>query len=139
MPFRHGKNGVFKLGTAAAPTTLTDISSNCEEVSLPRKVDTSETTTFGAGAKTYVVGYPDATISVKGKWDAALDAALAAAVGFDTPLAFEHGPEGPATGRVRYSGLAFVTDYEPTTPVGDAVSFTASLQVTGPVARGTYT
>jgi hypothetical protein len=138
MAFRHGKNGVFKIGTLAAPTVVTDISTYCEEVSLPRKIDTAETTTFGAGAKTYVVGYPDATIAIKGKWDLALDSILAAVVGFDTALAFEHGPEGAIATRVKYTGFAFLTDYQVTTPVGDVVSFTASLQVTGPVVRALY-
>jgi hypothetical protein len=138
MAFRHGKNGVFKLGTFAVPGTVTDISTYCDEVSLPRKIDTAETTTFGAGAKTYVVGYPDATITLKGKWDSVLDAQLAAVIGFDTALAFEHGPESSTTGRVKYTGNCYLTDYQTTTPVGDVVSWTGTLQVTGAFVRGSY-
>lgn len=138
MAFRHGKSGVFKLGTAAVPATPTDISSYCEEVNFPRKSDTAETTTFGATAKTFVMGLSEGTFSVKGKWDATQDAQMAALVGFDTALAFEHGPEGSTAGRIKYTGNCFVTEYQSSTPVGDVVSWSASLQITGAVTRTTY-
>lgn len=42
-----------------------------QEVDLPTKIDTPETTTFGKGAKTVVPGIRDATFQVKGYFDAA--------------------------------------------------------------------
>lgn len=138
--FRHGKNASFKFGSAATPTTLVDRSDMFDEVGFPREVETAETTTFGVpgGAKTYIVGLSDATISGSGKFDNAGDTQIAALLGFDTPVSFEYGPEGTATGRVKYTGSFYVTSYEITASVGDVVAAKVEFQVTGPVVRGAF-
>lgn len=138
MAFRHGKNAIFKIDNTSA--ALQDISAYCDDLSLPRSIDTGETTTFGVsgGSKTYVVGLNDATIKVGGKWDSALDAIIAPTVGFDTPLNFNYGPEGSTTGRVKLTGTCILTSYEVSAPVGDVVTFSAEYQITGPVTRTTF-
>lgn len=139
MPtFRHGKSAVFKVGSAATPTTVVDISNTLDDVTFPRPVETGETTTFGNSAKTYVVGLTDGTISISGKFDATVDAQMAGILGFDTPVSFEYGPEGSTAGRVKYSGSAILTSYETASPVGDVVTISGEFQVTGAVTRGTW-
>jgi hypothetical protein len=138
MAFRHGKNASFKLDNSGG--TLTDISTYCDEVSLPRSIETAETTTFGVagGAKTYVTGLNDSTVSFGGTWDSTLDAHLAAVLGQEASLSFEYGPEGTASTRVKFTGEGIMTSYEVGSPVGDVVTFSAELQVTGAVTRSTF-
>lgn len=138
MPtFRHGKSAVFKIGTSGTPGTATDISNTVTEVSFPREIETAETTAFGSSAKTYIVGLSDATLSISGSFDATVDAQLAGLVGVDG-VAFEYGPEGSATGRIKYTGSCVLTSYETAASVGDLVTFSAEFQVSGAVTRGTY-
>ena len=139
MPtYRHGKNAVFKVDNSGG--TLTDISSALTDVSLPRSIETAETTTFGVtgGAKTYITGLNDATLSVSGRFDATVDAHLAGILGQDATVSFEYGPAGSTAGYVKFTGEAIMTKYDLSSPVGDVVSFSADFQVTGQITRGTY-
>lgn len=138
MAFRHGKNAVFKVDNSGG--TLTDISAYCDEVSLPRSIETAETTTFGVtgGSKTYVTGLNDATISVSGKFDSTVDAHLVGILGQEASVSFEYGPEGSTSTRIKFTGEAILTSYEVGSPVGDVVTFSAEFQCTGPITRGTY-
>jgi predicted secreted protein len=137
MPtFRHGKSTVFKVDNAAG--TLTDISNTLTDVSFPQSVETAETTSFGSSAKTYIVGLSDSTISVSGNFDATVDAHLAAILGQAATVSFEYGPEGSTAGQVKYTGEAILTSYEKSGAVGDVVTYSTELQVTGAVTRGTY-
>lgn len=137
MAFVHGKNAYFSLGSAGTETTKVDISAYLNEVGFPQTVETAETTVFGNDSKTYVVGLKDSTISLSGLHDPTVDNQLTGALGNATALDFLYSPEGNATGDVTYSGSAFLTSYEVSSPVGDVVTFSAELQVTGDVTRGT--
>ena len=57
MAFTHGKDSVFKLDNASG--SLTDISTYVNNVDFPATSDIAETTTLGAGSKTYIVGLKD--------------------------------------------------------------------------------
>ena len=137
MPtFRHGKSTVFKVDNSSG--TLTDISNTLTDVSFPQTVETAETTSFGSSAKTYIVGLSDSTVSVSGNFDATVDAHLAGILGQAATVSFEYGPEGSTAGQVKYTGEAILTSYEKSGAVGDVVTYSAELQVTGAVTRGTY-
>jgi hypothetical protein len=137
MPsFKHGKNTVFKLDNSGG--SLTDISNVLNNVDFPRETEILETTSFGSGYRTYVVGFQNATVSIEGTWDATVDAHLAGVLGQDATLSFEYGPEGSTTGAIKYTGEAYLTKYDTKGAVGEVVSFSAELQVSGAVTRGTY-
>jgi hypothetical protein len=137
MPtFRHGKNASFKVDNAAG--TLTDISTVLNEVTMPRSIETGETTSFGSGAKSYVSGLSDATISISGTYDATVDAHLTAIIGSADLLDFEYGPEGTTSTRVKFTGTCILTSYEVGSPVGDVVTFSAEFQVSGAITRGAF-
>ena len=135
MAFTHGKDSVFKLDNASG--SLTDISTYVNNVDFPESADVSETTTLGADNKTYIAGLKDATISLAGLWDATADAIFGAVVGQSATLSYEYSPEGTASGKIKYSGEAILTSYAISSPVGDAVGYSADLQVSGAVTRGT--
>ena len=136
MAFVHGKSAVFKLDDSGG--TLRDLSAYLEEVSMPRSIETAETTTFGSSAKSYITGLTDATISLTGKFDATADGYLAGVVGNAATLSFEYGPAGSTGGLIKYSGECIMTSYEVGATVGDAVTASVELQVTGAITRGTW-
>jgi predicted secreted protein len=136
MAFTHGKDSVFKLDNSGG--SLTDISTYVNNVDFPETADVSETTTLGADNKTYIAGLKDATISLSGLWDATADAIFGAVVGQSATLSYEYSPEGTASGKIKYTGEAILTSYAISSPVGDAVGYSADLQVSGAVTRGTH-
>ena len=136
MAFVHGKDSVFKLDNSSG--TLTDISSYVNNVDFPETADVSETTTLGADNKTYIAGLKDATISLSGLWDSTADAIFGAVVGQSATLSFEYSPEGTTGGNVKYEGEAILTSYAISSPVGDAVGYSADLQVSGAITRSTH-
>jgi len=138
MAFVHGKSAFFSLDDSGG--TVRDLSSFLNDVSMPRDIETAETTTFGVAgsAKTYIVGLTDATISISGLFDATSDGYLAGVVGGTSSLSFVYGPSGSTAGLTKYSGECFLTSYEVSSSVGDAVQASASLQVTGAITRGTF-
>lgn len=141
MAFVHGKGGVFKIDNAAG--TLQTLTAYLDQWSISQTVDTAETTTMGAEAKTYLSGASDATISVSGLYDSTAstgpDVVLAGLVGLETTSSFELGPEGGTSTKIKYSGECFLTGYEITVAAGDVSKFTADFQVTGAVTKGTFT
>ena len=136
MAFVHGKSSVFKLDNASG--SLTDISAFVNNVDFPETADVAETSVLGASNKTYIVGLKDATISLGGLFDATVDAILGAVVGQTATLSYEYSPEGTASGKIKYTGEAILTNYALSSPVGDVVAYSADLQCSGAVTRGTH-
>ena len=136
MAFVHGKNSVFKLDNASG--SLTDISAFVNNVDFPETADVAESSVLGSSNKTYLVGLRDASISITGIFDATVDAILGAVVGQTATLSYEYSPEGTASGKVKYTGEAILTNYALSSPVGDVVAYSADLQCSGAVTRGTH-
>ena len=136
MAFVHGKSSVFKLDNASG--SLTDISAFVNNVDFPETADVAETSVLGASNKTYIVGLKDATISLSGLFDATVDAILGAVVGQTATRSYEYSPEGTGSGKVKYTGEAILTNYALSSPVGDVVAYSADLQCSGAVTRGTH-
>ena len=121
-----------------ASGSLTDISAFVNNVDFPETADVAETSVLGASNKTYIVGLKDATISLSGLFDATADAIFGAVVGQTATLSFEYSPEGTASGKIKYTGECILTNYAMSSPVGDVVAYSADLQVSGAVTRGTH-
>jgi len=136
MSFVHGSRAVIQLGTAAAPTTPTDISMYVTSVSFPFEVETAEITALSATAKSYLAGLEDATISIEGKYHSTVDAHLNGIR--RVAVSFVYGPAGSTTGNPRYSGTCILTSYEVETGVDDAASFSCELQASGAITRGSF-
>jgi len=145
MAFTHGKSTVVRMDNAS--NALTAISAFLDEVQFPQSADSSETTTFGAGSKTFLAGLGDSKISLKGKFDGAVGVAVqdqmiaatfaAQQAGTLATVTFEYNPGGTATGQPKYTVEAIITSYETTSPVADVVTFSLQAQGSGAVARGT--
>ena len=135
MPtFSHGKSTDFALDDTGG--TSRSLANTLTDVSFPQSIDTAETTAFGSTNKSYIVGLKDTTISVSGLWDATIDGYLSGTE--PASRSFIYGPAGSTGGNVKYTGEAIMTNYSVSNPVGDVVTYSVDLQVTGAVTRGTY-
>lgn len=138
MPFVHGKNTVIKIGDGT--NVLYDLSPVIDQGDNPRSLGTSEVTHFGSTAKEFIVGLTDSNISVQGKFDAAIDLKINAAIdaliaGTLSSISFEYHPAGTATGTPKFSGNFIITNYTVSSPVANAVTIKLDGQVTGPRTR----
>lgn len=136
-----GKLANFQVANSAG--TLVDISAYTDTSDLDQKLASLETTTFGASAKTFVAGLTDGNISIGGVWDPTLDSTLngtiaALANGTLASAAWQFGPKGTAVGGVKYTGNSIITDYKTSEAVAGIIKWTASLQVSGAITRGSF-
>ncbi len=136
MAFVHGKDSVFKLDNSGG--SLTDISAYVNNVDFPETADVAESSVLGSSSKQYLVGLKDSTLGLTGFFDATADAIFGAVLGQSATLSFEYSPEGTGSGKVKYTGECILTNYALSSPVGDVVAYSADLQVSGAVTRGTH-
>lgn len=134
MAFIHGRGAVVLHGAY-------DMSSYLNEASASASVETAETTTFGVagGAKTYIVGLEDGTVSASGLFDGAADAideVLTTSIGSDTLAPVTIAPNGTTLGERVKTLQAKTTSYEVSSPVGDVVSVSYQAQADGGVDHG---
>jgi hypothetical protein len=137
----HSKLTVVKLDTSGG--VLTDISTYCNECSMPRELDLKDVTTFGATSRAWLAGFADGDVKLKGPWTRAADnffspifAAFRA--GTLSSVSFEYGPEGSDTGDVKHTAELIMTNYEPGSSVDDPVEWSADFKVTGDITATTF-
>jgi hypothetical protein len=153
MAFTHGKNAQFALRNAAG--YWQDMTAYTSEVALPGKAGIAETTVFGRGAKTYIGGLLEGTLTMKGFFDPTVTATNAAGNGPDEVLAGLLGtqpvvgltvvaavttqsnygqfilcPSGSSSG-IALLGDLVITDYQISAPVSGVVAFNATFQLSG--------
>ena len=136
MPtFVHGKSVDFALDDTSGSSR--NISDTLNSVDFPEVTETADTTAFGSSSRSFIVGLESATISISGLWDSTVDGYMK---GGTEPASrsFIYGPAGSTGGNVKYTGEAILTNYSISSPVGDVVTYSVDLQVTGAVTRGTY-
>lgn len=137
----HGKKSYFAIEDSGA-TTLRAIGAHCDTITLDRDIDMADSTTIGLEAKTWLPGLDGAEISLAGKWDSLAstgpDVVLAGDFAAKVQVGFEYGPEGNAAAAVKYSGECFVSKYQVSSPLEGVVKFSATIKVTGAVARGVF-
>jgi len=132
MAFKHGKNTGVLVDAANLTAFFNDASAS-------QDVETAETTTFGNSAKTYIIGLADGTMSLSGMFDGdadAIDDVIAGALGAEAAGYATIAPEGLTIGNSSYSCQARKTSYEVSSPVGDVVSTSLSVQADGGIDRG---
>ena len=137
----HSKITVVKLDTSGG--VLTDISTYCNKVSMPRSLDLNDVTVFGSTSKQYLPGFADGDVSMGGPWTRAQDQFFspifaAFQAGTLASVSFEYGPEGADAADVKHSCELIMTDYEPGSDVGNPVEWSAKFKVTGAITVATY-
>ena len=131
--FTHGSGAAFYVTDSGG--TERNISSAITSITTSFPVDTAETSALGDTAKQYIPGLKDSSFSVEGSRDATIEGYVYGILG--SSKAWAYFPEGSASGKVKYSGTAFLTSFDETSDVGDANKWSAEFQGTGAVTRAT--
>jgi predicted secreted protein len=131
----HGKN-------TSVLWSQFDLSSYMQEASVKQEVSTAETTTFGAGSRSYVAGLKDGTVSLSGFFDdtttTGADVVLNTALGNATNPILTVGLAGATIGKRAKLAEIIETSYEITGNFDDAVTASVEMQVNGGVDNGIY-
>lgn len=129
MSASFGGNGYLKVNSNVLTSYL-------KSTGLDNPMDTIDVSTMGSTAKNYITGLEDGTIPLEGPWDATVDGYINGIKG--AAKVFEYGPAGNTAGMVKYSGNVILTSFNVSNDMGSEIKFTATLQVTGGVTRGTF-
>ncbi len=120
MAKTHGKDSYFAIKDSAN-VTLRDVGSHCDSIGLDRDLDMADQTTIGAESKTWLPGLDGADIALGGKYDSLVvagpDVVLSGNFAAKARVDFEYGPEGNASGKVKYSGGCCVSKYQISSPL----------------------
>jgi len=115
------------------------LSTFCDTADINIKVDTADTTTFTAAWKTAIAGLAGATVTLSGNYDPTVTtgpaSVLIAQIALNqagTVTAVVLYPAGNNAGQgTSHTFNALLTDYQEGSKTTDAVSFAATLLVTG--------
>jgi hypothetical protein len=108
---------------------------------LPGGTKLNDVTAIGATSESTHPSIQSASISLSGNWDDTATTGPDAILGvvFAAPqsqtLTFEYGPEGLDSTDIKYSGECWIEDYKAKSSVGNQVTWSATLRVTGGVTR----
>jgi hypothetical protein len=108
-----------------------DLSAYLTSVTLSTMIDTAETTTLSATAKSYIVGNRDNTASGEGIFDGEagnIDVIIQAALGAATAKPFSYLPQGDTVGNEALVGIVHQTSYEIQSPVDGVTSLSFEAQ-----------
>lgn len=141
MTFVHGKDIAFQLADSGG--TLRNVRIYLNAVNgLPGARALSETTAFGDQGTRWIPGMANQTFTIAGSCDTTATVGVTTVLnGLRThtdPEAFEYGPEGNASGKVKYTGNCWLTDFTMDAAVNDKVPVSATFQVDGVVTPDTY-
>lgn len=141
MAFVHGKDIDFQLDDASG--TIRAVKGYLNTVSgLPGGRGLSETTAFGDQGTRNIPGLSTVTFSIAGHFDTTAVVGIATVLnGLRTATAtasFIYGPEGSTTGKVKYTGECWLTDFSVDAAVSDRVPIAATFAVDGIVTPGVY-
>ena len=123
MAFNAGHAATISIdGTAVTAYT--------NSTALDRVRETLETTVFGNTDRTYIAGLRGHTIPLSGLYDPTGDAVFIAADDGSSVL-FDFSPDGT----VNYTGSCMFSNYNVTSNVDAATTWTANFTATGTVSR----
>ena len=132
---------IFQITDTGAQ--LRDISANVVSIAgLPGVRQLNDVTALGDGGTKWNPSLENVVIRLGLLWsddaNVGSDTVLGPLRTHGSEVAFDYGPEGKGSGDIKYSGNAFVRNFEIVSQAGDTVKATCELQVNGKVARGTY-
>lgn len=132
MAFVHGKNSVVSVNAV-------DLSAYTNSCDFNTSADTSDTTTFGKSAHTFVPGLTNGTITLKGIYDSGASGpgkTLRPLIGA-AATTFLWKPEGTGTGKPQRSVSAICTAYNESSPVADVITWQGDFQMTDTISDTT--
>ena len=131
MVNKHGSGVTFELDDTA--DALTDVSAYVDTSALQQAIELADTTAYQDADRTYIAGLANATVPIGGPWDSVFDAVLGTSTQRKVARGIRYRPEGDTS--PSYTAEAFIKDYSTNQPVGERVSWSATLRITGAVTR----
>jgi hypothetical protein len=139
---KKGTLAVLKIGSAAAPTTTTDIAPQLSSIDgLGVSSSDISLDLFGIDWATSMKGQRSADdLSISGPYSAALHELLSGidAMVDDETVLVEFGPAGNTTGLLKRSAHVFLTSLNVKTSTKDVVLIEATFKVTGAVTDSAW-
>lgn len=133
---------IVNANLASFQVVTNEIGPYCDSITFTRQNDTPDVTTFGNTGHKYTATLTDGSIALAGVWDKTATVGsytvLSVLVGDLDGAAFIYGPEGSATGKVKYSGTMILESYAESAAVADVVRFTATAKISGAVTIGAF-
>lgn len=141
MTMYDSHQSVFQITDTGS--TLRDITPYIVSVDgLPGPRELGEATTLNDSGRKWYPVLENGTITLELLWsdDASVgsDTVLGPLRTHGSAVAFDYGPEGKSGGDIKYSGNAWVRNFQITSRVGSLITARCELAVNGQVARGTY-
>lgn len=143
MAVAHSKLSVVKIDTSGG--VLTDVSTYCNSFSIERELEENDITTFGAvTSRSFIAGFANVSVSTGGPWSRESDTFFSAIftafrAGTLTSVSFEYGPEGEASGDIKYSGELVMNTYNgANAEIDNPQEWEAEFRVSGNLTTGTY-
>lgn len=133
MAAKHGRRTVILVNSI-------NLSGFCDNSEYSQEVDTHETTVYGEDNKTYITGLRDGTLTISGRYDDGADNpkdTIEAIIDGDAAVPIVRRVEGTGSGLPEDSFSGIIESYVETSPVGDKVTWSADIQITGAITRGT--
>ena len=139
MAFKFTDKSYFAVD-ASVGGTLVSITAYVTEVSgLPGGKNLVEVTALGDPGAKFIPGLENVRVSLSGVYDNAAtnnpETVFGIARQGTATLSIKYAPEGSGTGTA-YTAEVWVAEYQVLSRVGNAVEWSASLQVDGTVLRG---
>jgi hypothetical protein len=127
----HGRHTVLKLGSAATPTVLVDLSDQLRVANRTGSTPMADGTGFGDSVQRHVPGIPDFTLGLEGFMSDDSHTQISDILNSDPAVAvdFEFGPLGDDAGHPQITGTCYLGNYNHNSSVGDVVTFTCDLVV----------
>lgn len=124
MAFQSGGVAVFLYGG-------TNVSTYLKSVTMTPSREIKDLKRLGGAQMAKITDVVGTEYKIEGWFDPIPDALFGTAVLSGTPIAdtFKYGPQGTANNAPKYSGNAYVADYEVSTDAEDPGSFTVTLAV----------
>ncbi len=142
MAVAHSKLAVVKIDTSGG--VLTDVSTYCNSASLERELEENDITTFGATSRQFIAGFANGSFNVGGPWSRESDTFFSAIftamrAGTLATVSFEYGPEGEASGDIKYSGELVMNTYSgANAEIDNPQEWEAEFRISGNLTTGTY-
>jgi hypothetical protein len=128
MAFAHSKDSVFEFNSV-------DVSQYLTGAGAQLSGDPAEITALGDQSKAFIPGFQEGTIPIEGAFEPTAHSTFSAA--FNTEVPWAYYPAGNVMGLPEITGNGILVSYEVNSEVGDLVSISGEIQMTGDVTFGT--
>ena len=136
MAFRAGTTSKLYVSTAGG--VVTDVSAYADSTSANLSANQLDVSVFGAQAQAFLNGQTSGDISIGGPLDATMHTLVSGLWAAGSTASWIYGPGGSVASQARLAGSLNVASYGISTSASGRVEYSATLQITGAIAAGTF-